>query len=373
MEQVNKEQEVEQKGEMHTRFQGASAFAQHPDVVARETVKARGGDAGTEPTQPGKSEKLPEQQQEKISNKWKDKTTGEKWFAVGRFLVGKAWIMVFTAAIAYVAKHGKDEYRGIPNYIKQFQGWLQDTVKVKERTGFPQLLAGAFASTMVLFHGGNIFAPVMKWMENSKEKVVTAINKRWGKEGEVERGHERLKDEPKQGWGDVFKGRVAAWAIVFTSFMAAYVVIGKHKETRSYHLDRYEEWFGRKLGNIHSWLQGKEAIFPKLSILAELPKGGELETDKWYRFGKICALDVYATSAAIAIWTFISRISARKKQDAKNQADAHPSAEPALSLADKDVAQAKQSEGFPSIQPRAAQGYASMVSQPTQPIAGIGA
>ena len=52
----------------------------------------------------------------------------------------------------------------------------------------------------------------------------------------------------------------------------------------------------------------------------------ELAANKTYRFGKILALDIYATTAAIALWTIISRFSAlsrgRKTRELKEEREA---------------------------------------------------
>lgn len=279
------------------------------------------------------------------------KTTGEKYYDVVQFLVGKAWIMAFTAAIAYSAKYGKDQWGPMPNPFKKFQGWFHDfllhnkTFPLAEKGEFAGRLAGATANTMVLFHGGNIFAPVMKWMENGKEDISNYFNRRYGKPGEVEIAHERLKDMPKQDWGDVLKGRIAAWLIVFTSFVTIDSAIGKDKKTGLYWFDKYEEGFGR-------WLAGFTKEGKKIGI--KMPVSQELsvlqDANKTYRFGKIAALDVYATTAAIFIWNAISRMSAKKQQERNRtaaQAENHDAASADAAVSAPDATGDKSCDACP--------------------------
>jgi hypothetical protein len=250
-----------------------------------------------------------------------EKTTGEKWFKVLRFAVAEAVILTLTAAIAFVAWHGKDKYGPVPNYLKRMQKKFESLIIpasakdangeiLKEKKNDLGILFGvAAAGTMVTFHGGNLFAPVMKGMQDKREDIVTAINKRWGKPGEVERSHERLKHEAKETWGDVIKGRIAAWLTVFVSFFAGDIIAGTDKEG----LRRFEKFttrVGRKVAGITGGEEGKHiAEMPLRELIESPPK------NKSYLFGKILALDVFATTAAIAIWTTISKISAMLRHE----------------------------------------------------------
>src|SRR4051812_13398965 len=48
------------------------------------------------------------------------KTTGEWYYDGLQFTLGKASIMVFTAALGYLARYGKDHYGPVPNVFKLF-------------------------------------------------------------------------------------------------------------------------------------------------------------------------------------------------------------------------------------------------------------
>lgn len=262
------------------------------------------------------------------------KTPGEKFYDVLQFTVGKAMIIVVTAALAYTARYGKDSYRGVPNYLKKFQNWFHErliTHAVEPLNGSGEQArraAAAAANTMIICHGGNAFAPVMKWMENSREEIANWYNRRWGTPEDIALTHERLKDTPKQSWGDIIKGRTIAWGAIFGSFLAVDAAVGKDKKTGMYHFDKYEEWFGRKMAGLTK--AGKELAAAPMSKALSTAQAG----NKLYRFGKIVALDFYATSAAIVVWNFISRSSAKKRHEQNGYAKTEqekstPPAEPA--------------------------------------------
>ncbi len=246
------------------------------------------------------------------------KTTGEKVYGALKFMTGEVFILGATAAIAYIARYGK---KSSWNVFQRFQDWFENdllTKKIPLKTPEPKgklaeignLAATAAANTMVTFHGGNLFAPFMKWFANNKDNMVHYFNKRFGKPGEVEIGDTRMKAELDESWGDVIKGRLVAWGIVFSSFFAAMVLVGKDKNGM-YRFDKYEEKFGR-------WLAGftKEG-----KAIAQIPVTQKLHPDphpnKTYRFGRILALDIYATTAGLIIWNAISRLSANKRQRKK--------------------------------------------------------
>jgi len=260
------------------------------------------------------------------------KTRGETFYDGLQFTMGKAAIMAATAALAYIGRYGKDKYGPVPNYFKQFQEWIHHklltnkTFPLGEKGELGKRLAAVFSNTMLIFHGGNIFAPIMKVMENNHENIANFVNRRWGNPEDVDIAHERLKDKPKQTWGDVIKGRVGAWILVFSSFLAVDTVSGKDKKTGLHYFDKYEEWFGRWVAGFTKG--GRE--LSKIPVTKALTAAQD--ANKTYRFGKILALDFYATSAAIILWTAISRSSAQKRQEKNGHAEPDESAIPPVML-----------------------------------------
>ncbi len=253
------------------------------------------------------------------------KTTGEKYYHRIKFAVAEAFILYATGVIAYVSRYGKSTYKGTPNVLKKFQDkfehfLLENKVYPLGHNGpTSKRLAEAASSAMVTMHGGNLFAPIMMWFENRKRGIVDYFNKSYGKPGELEAGHERLKDEPKQTWADIIKGRATAFVIVFSSFFGIDVLLGKSKSTPdTYRFDKFGDWFGRKVAGLTK--EGK--AIAKIPLSQKIPE--ELAKNKSYRFGKILALDIYATTAAIMIWNAISHLSAKHRHADQSPGNHHP-------------------------------------------------
>jgi hypothetical protein len=327
-------------------------------VEDRKEAVASAGAASSRDPAPAAPAKVPI---EKIDPKELPKTSGEKFYDVFQFVFGKIFILAVTAWLAFTAdqKHGPEKFLGMPNYLKKFQGEFHKKLlknriyPLAEKGEFANLFANAAASTMILSHGGNFFAPFIKWLENSKEKISNFYNKRWGQEGEVEIAHERLKDNPQQTWPDVIKGRVIAWTTVFAAMLTAFTVIGKDKKTGMYWLEKYEEKFARGMAGFSK--TGKEiAATPVAKELTEAQKAHGV-----YRFGKVVALDLYATTAGIIIWNIFSRKFAKDRQKPKlkpEDIDTHHDAPAAA----EHIASAKHRD---KISPVVAGGYAKMAQE----------
>jgi hypothetical protein len=306
--------------------------------------------------------------------KLKKKTPGEKYYDVLQFLSGKAFIVVVSAFIAYEARYGKETWGKMPNLLKKFQDgfeyFLSEKLALKKVGKDGELgkyISGAAAATTLTMWGGNLFAPFLKWFENSKETIANNYNKKHGTPEHVAIAHERLKDEPKQTWGDVIKGRFVGWVIVCSAFVGGNYAFGKSKKTGMRRLEAYEEWFGRKIAG---WTQaGKEIA--KTPLTKELLE--EQKKNKMYRFGRIVALDFFATSTAIVLWNAISRGSARKRArvekalydvpDLHSFVDPIPEEQPQASQAAAiPVAETTAIPVKPRIEPKLAEGYVKMTS-----------
>lgn len=286
-------------------------------------VAAEVKNEATAPVKPVVEGAAPETKAENLSSDAAAKlpvTTGEKLYGAIKFITADVFILAATAVLAYVARYGKDTYAGIPNYLKKFQDSFHTKLldnKIlplgKSNKEWGERLAGAAASATILMHGGNAFIIPMKWFEDNKKKIVAYFNKNYGKDGEEDIGNKRLQHEPKQTWGDVIKGRFSAWGLVFSAFVSFDFLLGKSKKNGDhdgmYYLDQYEEKFGRWLAGFTK--SGKEiATYP---VRHELPSS--LARNSTYRFGKILALDFFATAISIMTWDFISKVSAKKRRE----------------------------------------------------------
>jgi hypothetical protein len=278
---------------------------------------------------------------------WSDKTTGEKAYEVTQFLFGKVFIIAITAVLAFMAdpRHeGPNKIMGIPlgslpKWMKGFQKWAHGKMldnKILPMRGNPTTERIALISSFVLLtsHGGNLFTPFIHWLENSKESISQFFNRAIGKPGEVEKAHEKLKDEPKQSWWDTIKGRAITFPLNFAAIIALDATInkvfGKHKSGH-YYFDAYEEKFSRMFAGFSK--TGKDIA--AVPIKESLTKAQAAH--KGYRFGKVIALDIYFTSIALAMWTAISRLSARKRHE-KNKAQESPETLPKNEPAAQDTA-----------------------------------
>ncbi len=245
------------------------------------------------------------------------KTRGERYYDRMQFITGDLFIIASSAALAYVARFGAESYGGVRNYLMDMQNYLDKKLMKHIGTGgdFSKLTAMATSSTLLTMWGGNLFAPALKYLENNKEKIVTRYNEKHGTPEEVAAGHERLKDTPKQTWGDVIKGRAVGFVTVVSGFLAMYYLLGQSNppivrsdgSSTKWRLDKYEEKVGRWFAGITKDGRGIAAKELKEGLTAAE------ESNKLYRFGRMFALDVFAASAALLIWNVVSRFSAKSR------------------------------------------------------------
>ncbi|MGE0754545.1 MAG: hypothetical protein AB7L92_05235 [Alphaproteobacteria bacterium] len=261
-------------------------------------------------------------------------TRGDTFYDITQFLMGKVFILLATAALAFTAhkEYGPEKIGPFPNVLKRLQTYLEDKMAFMHKWGMKDgreispkkrdmgiLLSVGTASTVVLSWGGNAFAPVIKWLENNREGITNWYNKRFGTPQEVEITKEKFSDMPKQNWHDVIKGRAMAFATVFTAITGAYLTFGRSKSpNHHFKLDWYEDAFARKF----SWLsKGSHDI-------AATPMNKALDAvqrkNKVYRFGKVLAIDLFATSTAIVVWNTVSRLSAKNRANGHHPDPSHP-------------------------------------------------
>lgn len=286
------------------------------------------------------SQKSPEPEIQKTNSKHKTRyTTGEKIYDQVNFWIVKGAILAATAAIALPLKFGAETNplrkagakfidkiaKPIAGLGEKFEGKIGGGLGKKVGQMFI-ILGYGLANSVFLWFGGTATAPLVRSFENHRKELIHKWNEKWGKPGDVEIADEKFKDLPKQTWGDILKGRMAAWATVFGSFIVAYPLIGMSKKApKAFRLDYFEEVLGRwgaKLSGKTAKLIENVPMSKADGALNELQEVAhampELAKDKSgmfrYRLFKILALDVYATSAAIIVWNFTSRLSAMARE-----------------------------------------------------------
>jgi hypothetical protein len=145
--------------------------------------------------------------------------------------------------------------------------------------------------TSVLMVPGNLGLIPIKAMENNKPELVEKFNKMLGDKS----ADASVENDSKQTWGSLVKSRLAAWLAVFTGFRVAATVIGNEK------FGQFENSFSE---NIVCKTLGKPTHIPGMEKIAA-------NETKLFRYGKIAALDVFATAAATILLYMGTRFFAK--------------------------------------------------------------
>lgn len=218
-------------------------------------------------------------------------TRGEKifdWLTYGG--IAGVGTFLLTIPVAYWAKYGKGAAR--------FEGatkWLQ-------KQGLSAQTAEQMMMTNATMQGGNLTVLPVKWMEDNKIACIQKINDIIGDPTDVA----ALEKEDKQSWSSIIKARVMAWLVVFTSLKGAAHVIGGDK------FAAFEDAFAKNIVckplGAQTHINGKET--------------------KPFRYGKIAAIDTFATTAATILLFIGSRMFAHWERKEEPQpaetAPVHP-------------------------------------------------
>jgi hypothetical protein len=192
---------------------------------------------------------------------------GEKLFDLLTY-GGIGFLGVFAAGIpiGYWAKYGKG--------AKLFNS----TAKSIENLGITPKAAEDMVMTSVLMQPGNIGILPIKTMENNKPELVEKFNKMLGDKS----ADASVEKDAKQTWGSLIKSRFTAWLAVFAGFRSAAMIVGEEK---------FEKFSNSFAENIVCKPLGKPTHIPGMAKIVE-------NETKLFRYGKIAALDVFATAAA---------------------------------------------------------------------------
>jgi hypothetical protein len=220
----------------------------------------------------------------------KPKSRGERlfdWLVYGG--IGGVGTFIITIPIAFWAKYGRGAER-----FEQTTEWM-----IKK--GLSEQRAEQVMNASATMQGGNVMVFPIKWAEDNKVALVTKLNDMLGEKTDVA----ALKSEDKQTWGSIVKARMLAWVTVFTGFEIAANTLGGKS------LDNFEKGFAK----IACDTLGKETHI-----------GGK-ET-RAFKYGRIAALDVFATAAASVLLYFGSRFFAHMKYRQANDMPAVDTSEP---------------------------------------------
>ena len=186
------------------------------------------------------------------------------------------------------------KYGGGAKYFNSGSNWL-----IKK--GLTPQSAEELLMSTALMQGGNLAVLPVKWAEDNKIACIQAIDKVIGEKTDVS----ALEAEDKQSWSSILKARVLAWTTVFLSLKTAGHILGGDK------FEAFKEGFSKHI-----------VCNPLGKATHHLGK----ETNA-FRYGKIAALDVFATAAASTLLYVGSRIFAhweRQKEEAQQTAHIAP-------------------------------------------------
>ncbi len=221
----------------------------------------------------------------------KPTSKGEKWFDWMTYGgVNFVGTFIATIPIAYALKYGKGAK------------WYQKGADWLTKKGVSHGHAENILLTTATMQGGNVAVFPVKYLEDRKAKIVSWFNEKLGEPD----ASEDIKREADQTWPSLIKSRLVAWGITFGSFTAAGMAFGKKFE-------EYGDKFAKKMCDIMK--KPTHLIDPKvLKTITDAKKLEKLES-KAFRYGKLGAVDVYATAASATILYVASRFFAEPDKD----------------------------------------------------------
>lgn len=298
---------------------------------------------------PQNSEALPESVAP-IANVVPHKTFGEKRFDQLNWILG--YVVTFVATI-FPAYYFRDSSKtSWFDKDKSWRQWTKDKKTDLANSWFKsfkknevfdhEAVSSIFVNTTATFAGGFLVLPVIKWMENNKQKIVRYFNEKKGDEAEVAMGDANTADHESPSWGSLLKGRLASFAIVFTSFM---VLIG----IAPTQMDKIEKFGERAFVAGGRKLTGKDLGDP------EAPLKDLSQPSNWaYRLnraGNLTVFDSIATGASITLTLAISKVLGKKEKKKEPEVVA-PVAVETREAAPVETAPASEKKYTETMQPK---------------------
>ena len=221
---------------------------------------------------------------------------------------------VLTLVSTYWLKHGGGS--GPVNHASQKLGEALSKVKVGK--GNLGEHTNNIVMTTLLGIGGSLMIVPIKLLEDSRKTIVNGFNKTLGDKTDPS----QLKEAPKQSWGSLLLGRVTAWCMVFASITGVSRIVGVDKKSGLHNFERFENWFAKTVTELlgrptHTMMQnGKQvAVVDKALQTAA-------NESKTFKYGKIGAIDLFATVMATALLFVSSRAFARHGEQKHEEKEA---------------------------------------------------
>lgn len=238
---------------------------------------------------------LQEQQAPSAPHKTRGDVLFDRWVYGGLNGVGT---FLLTLPLAFWGDHGggKETFQKFTRFLTEKTPLGEETAKTVVR-----------ATTLGL--GGTVMVVPVRIIEGMRTPIVNALNQRYGSAEDKAVGAQEVAP---QTWGSLLKGRLVAWVVVFSSFKAIEAAgFGKK-------MKQFEEAFSEKLfcnpfkKALHTLPQAEVEALKALGTKDALKTLAEAETTR-FRYGKLAALDVFATTAATILLYVGSRFFAKHR------------------------------------------------------------
>ncbi len=203
----------------------------------------------------------------------------DRWLYGGLNGVGT---FLLTLPLAYWGDHG-----GGKATFQKFSNFL------KERTPLSEQTAKTVVRATTLGLGGTVMVIPVRMIEGIRTPIVQALNRRYGSPEDQAVGAQVVAP---QTWGSQLKGRAVAWTVVFGSFKAIEGI-----------------GFGKKMEQFEHWV-AEHIICKALKQPLRDAMGNE---SKAFRYGKLAALDAFATAAAAMLFYTGTRFFASHRSEEK--------------------------------------------------------
>lgn len=224
----------------------------------------------------------------------KKRSVGNKIYDFGVFgSVAFAGVSAMSAITGYEASYGKNKYfdwmRTANTKIQSgVSDFLSKTVMKKSEPTHLKNVSKNITMTFVLGMGAHILMPLIKWMEDNRQKNAAKIDRALGT---TPPDKDVIANEVKQSWKSVFVGRMMSWGAAFV----AVISIGPKA------MEKMTNFFGEKGENV--WMKLK-------------PQSNQKIVRQW---SNLIVFDAIGTAVTALVMFVSSRFFA--KRDAKKHGE----------------------------------------------------
>lgn len=169
------------------------------------------------------------------------------------------------------------------------------------KAGINEKTADTAVTVSLLMQGGTLMLLPVHALEKRRTDIVSWLNRKFG---DTTDRATIAQEVPEQTWGSLIKGRLVAWGVVFSAMFGAELIFKDNFKAFSH--------------NTGSWLAKQFGV-------AEAARN---ESSRAFRYGKLGALDVFATLASTAILYTSSKFFAQRREERREYLQHHPQLAP---------------------------------------------